>query len=147
MNALAIIRDLEARDIRLELGDGCRLVVDAPKGALDPEEIEQLRSAKSAILALLGNSVRTNLVDRDPIPDPRISPQVAAEIRRIETVAYRLGWRRERLWNRDFWPHTRTDPRGLASVLSPGDRIIEVNEQCIQLVSHHRKLRFFRCDG
>ncbi len=148
MNALSIVRELEARGVRLELGDSGRLVVDAPKGALDPEEIERLRSAKSAILALLGKPARSNLVDyRDPIPEPRIPPEVADEIRRVEIEAYRLGWSRERLWNREFWPHTRAHPRGLPSVLSPGDRIIEVNEQLILFVRHHHKLRFFRSDS
>jgi hypothetical protein len=148
MNAVSIVHELEARGIRLELGDGGRLVVDAPKGALDSEEIERLRDEKPAIIAVLrGMCAIPDRAAPEPLYDQRIPREIATEIRRIEADAYRLGWTRERLWNRDFWPHTRSNPRGLASVLSPGDRIVEVTEQFINLKSQRNSLRFFRWDG
>ena len=148
MNALSILHKFQARGIRFEVGDAGRLVVDAPKRALDPEEIEQLRFAKSAIIeTLLIESATPNFSDRYPIADPRIPPEVAAEIRRIEADAYCFGWTRERLWNREFWPHTRTHPRGLASVLNPGDLVIELNEEFARLKCQSDVLRFFRLDS
>jgi hypothetical protein len=143
MNALSIVQEFQARGIRFELGDSGRLVVDAPKGALDRDEIERLRDAKPAIIAvLLVKSATPDQSAHDPLANQRVAPEVAAEIRCIEAEAYRLGWTVERLWNRDFWPHAKAHPRGLASVLGPGDRIVEVNAEFIRLVCQRSALRF-----
>lgn len=127
MNAIAIVRELEARGVRFEAGDSGRLIVDAPKGAIDPEDLERLRSAKSEIFSTLPPRSSTPILDAcDLSPDPDIPPEVAAEIRRIEADAYRLGWLRDRPWNRHFWPNTCRHPRGLASIIDPGDYLADV---------------------
>jgi tubulysin polyketide synthase-like protein len=150
MNTLLVVREYEARGVRFELGEGGRLVVDAPKGALAPEQIEQLRAMKTAIMAALaGPPAASNLADQaepqpdlhsgneanetghrthagERTPDLPIQREVVVEIRLIEARALALGWNSERLWNRSFWPHTRAHPRGLSSVLDSGDRLIEI---------------------
>jgi hypothetical protein len=59
-------------------------------------------------------------------PSAQVAPAVAAEIHRIEAQALALGWTLGRLWNFAFWPHRGDEPRGLASVMNDGDRIVEV---------------------
>ncbi len=51
-SAQQLIADLENRGIRL-LADGGRLILDAPKGALTPQEVERIRAHKAGIMALL----------------------------------------------------------------------------------------------
>jgi hypothetical protein len=74
---------------------------------------------------------------------PSIDPAVEAEIARIWPEAQRLGWPRERIWNPDYWPHTVERPRGLASVLEPGNTIIEVGDCHITILSQRRYLQPF----
>jgi hypothetical protein len=176
LKARSILRIFEAvtaapEDLLARLSErGFKLSVHAeklrvvPASHLTEEDRTAIRHNRDHLLRLieLGSPVRAPLKQKSQTEDhestsatkdrfegvnPRVAAEVAAEIRRIEADAYRLGWSRERLWNADFWPHTRTDPRGLASVLSPGDRITEVNEQFILFVRHHHKLRFFRSDS
>ncbi len=47
-----LIADLQTRGIRL-LADGGRLILDAPKGALEPQELERIRANKPGLLAHL----------------------------------------------------------------------------------------------
>jgi hypothetical protein len=155
MNILLVVREYEARGVRFELREDGKIVVDAPKGALAPEQIEQLRAMKTAITAVFaGSPAASNLFDRaEPrpywhsgheesetsgrtpaggwTPDLRIQPEVVAEIRLIEARALALGWHPERLWNRSFWPHTPEHPRGLSSVLDSGDRVIRITSDYI----------------
>ncbi len=52
MKAEALVRDMSRRGVRLSRS-GTDLVVDAPRGALAPEEIEELRNRKPELLAVL----------------------------------------------------------------------------------------------
>jgi hypothetical protein len=69
------------------------------------------------------------LVAKDPgepntpwCDDPKIHVDVREEIERWEPQLRAMGWSEERIW-RPFWPHSAEHPRGLASILGPGDRI------------------------
>lgn len=155
----SLLHEIESRGIRLRVIGG-RLAVK-PASALTSELREILSDHRDEVLARLavslspsqsaiqavahryGSTVRGDA----PATDPRIPPVVAAQIRQIEAQAYRLGWSRERLWNGDFWPHSRARPRGLASVLNSGDQIIEVNAEFMRLVCGRNTLRFFRWDS
>ncbi|MBP1473180.1 amino acid adenylation domain-containing protein [Frateuria sp. MAH-13] len=64
MSTLALIAGLRARQVKLHLENG-RLKVSAPKGALTPELVEQIRSERDAITALLMEARGGN---RPPIP-------------------------------------------------------------------------------
>jgi hypothetical protein len=146
MNAISIVEEYEARDVRFELSADGQVIVDAPKGSLASADLERLRSARSAIIEALSLKSATP----GGLSVPRIAavpPEVIAEITRIESEAHRLGWSHERLWNSDFWPHTPARPRGLASILSPGDRIAAVNRDFLQILQQGKPVRFFRCDG
>jgi hypothetical protein len=144
MTATAVLREFEARGVRLELELDGRVFVSAPKGALQPSDLERLRSEKPAITELLRQKSTTTASTGI---DQRIPPEVVAEIRRIEAEASRLGWSHERLWNADFWPHTKARPRGLASILNPGDYVAEVSTDFLLIVQQGKPLRFFRCDS
>ena len=52
---------------------------------------------------------------------PLGDPEIEAELTRIWPLAEALGWSYERIWNVHFWPNTAEHPRGLASILQPGD--------------------------
>ncbi len=82
---------------------------------------------------------------------PLIPQGVRAMIEAIEPEARRLGWPAELLWNSEFWD----SPRGLASILDPDDRIVEVRVDHIviekfetleqtELPGVFRKQRFWR---
>lgn len=166
MNAVAIVKELKARGVRFET-QGERLILDAPKGALTAEEVERLRAHKVELLAVVTPaSIRAEaethtLTDHknDEIrldeakgwtPDAHIPAAVATEIRRIEAEALALGWRAERLWRRTFWPHTHLDPRGLASVIDAGDRLIDVTADSITIEksdNRRTRQRFWRADA
>jgi hypothetical protein len=149
MNAQALLEDFSRRGIRL-IPNPPRLTVE-PASRLTDVDRAAIRAAKSELLRLLvadGAEVigerwlnasrlgreddeREDEVDRvarndgwRPPAEP--PPDVIVEIRRIEAQALALGWSRGRLWNYSFWPHRRDEPRGLASILSEGDKIIEV---------------------
>lgn len=80
----------------------------------------------------------------------KLSPEVTAEISRIESEALAAGWSREELWNYSFWPHTSEHQRGLAAVMEPGDRIVEVTPDWIAIEKSnqgHTRCRFYRAEG
>lgn len=52
MNALSLLRDLEARGVRLEAREGW-LSYEAPAGVLTPALLDELRARKQELLALL----------------------------------------------------------------------------------------------
>ena len=55
MSATAMLEDLRRRGVRLEVV-GDRLLVDAPSGAVAPEELDRLRAVKADLLAALAES-------------------------------------------------------------------------------------------
>jgi hypothetical protein len=138
---------------------GDRSIAVRPGSAAPPELLEAIRRHKAELLKLLAT---VSLQDREEDetdrvaradgwdPPAEIPAAIASEIRRIESQALVLGWHRERLWNHRFWPHRAGKPRGLASVLDPGDRIIEVTADFI-LIEKSNSLRdrwqFWRSDG
>jgi hypothetical protein len=73
-----------------------------------------------------------------------INHEVRVELERIWPDARRLGWCRERIWNPSFWPHSIAEPRGLASILQPGDVITEVSETWITILAQGRHIQRFR---
>jgi tubulysin polyketide synthase-like protein len=158
-----LLHEIEDRGIRLRaVGD--RLAVK-PMSSVTPELREKLIAHRDELLARLALSnpssqlvireapdLRTSIVQPDPLwtPDLRIPSEVVAEIRRIEAEAYRLGWTHERLWNRDFWPHTVLHPRGLSSVIDVGERLINVRSDYItieKLDNRRTRQRFWRVDA
>ncbi|MGO9056098.1 MAG: hypothetical protein ACLQU2_01720 [Candidatus Binataceae bacterium] len=81
-------------------------------------------------------------------PDPHMPPEVQAEIQRIEPAAAALGWRSGRLWSRSYWPNTSRHPRGLASLLDLGDRLVEVAANYIVIEkADGNKQRFWKTDA
>lgn len=124
-------------------------VLDAMRRGREAEAREQTRE----------QDVREDEVDRIAQadgwrPPVAIPPETVAEIARIEPEALRLGWRPERLWRFEFWPHSAEYPRGLASVMTAGDRIAEVTSDCIVIVptgffdgTDGRRLYFWRTDA
>jgi hypothetical protein len=72
-----------------------------------------------------------------------LKPAVVAMIAAIEPAALALGWSHERLWNHELWPHTETNPRGLASCLDAGDRIGEVHADHITIHKRDRAVQTF----
>src|SRR5688500_15285814 len=55
MSAALMLEDLRRRGVRLEVV-GDRLRVDAPSGALSPDELDRLRDVKADLLAALAES-------------------------------------------------------------------------------------------
>jgi hypothetical protein len=45
-----------------------------------------------------------------------------------------IGWPPGRIWNGDFRPHSDGKPRGLASILQPGDRLVSADDQWIYFI-------------
>lgn len=73
-----------------------------------------------------------------------VASRIGAEISRIEALALSLGWRRDRLWSGEFWPSSE-QPRGLPSILEPGDRLVEVESAFMTIEKHDgKRLRFRR---
>lgn len=66
-----------------------------------------------------------------------LDPEVKAEIQRIALEAVSLGWTPDLLWETRFWNITKTgiNRPGLAAVMRPGDKIIEVTEDYIAIKS------------
>ena len=67
LSVAELLAELNARDVRLWL-DGDQLRVDAPKGALTPELLKQLKSAKAEVMALLSAPIP------QPTPQPKVEP-------------------------------------------------------------------------
>jgi hypothetical protein len=68
---------------------------------------------------------------------------VQSELERIWPDAEHLGWSYERIWNPDFWPHSPERPRGLASILQPGDVVADVAEDSITIITHRQQAQRF----
>ncbi len=160
--ALQVLAELRQRGIRVEPATGGKLRL-TPARAADPALLEKVRAFKAELLALvtaapIGTADSPVVISRDEEnaidrlalvdgwqPDPRVPETVRSEIARIEREALRLGWSRERLWVRAFWPD---QPRGLAAVLQEEDEIAEVAAGYITILRARRSLlRFPRCDG
>lgn len=64
-----------------------------------------------------------------------LDPRVKAEIQRIALDALSLGWTTELLWEARFWNIKGESGNfpGLAAVMRPGDKIIEVAEDYIAI--------------
>lgn len=92
-----------------------------------PETAERIEQAKEAD----GSICRPQKPERD------IS-SVQSELERIWPDAKRLDWRYERIWNPNFWPHSSEHPRGLASILQPGDIVADVTEDSIRIIAQGR---------
>ena len=79
----------------------------------------------------------------DVAPDSRnpiIGSSVRAKLEAIEVEARAKGWPAELLWNSNFWDR----PRGLASLLDPGDEIGSVTADYIEILKTKRDLLRFR---
>lgn len=157
MTAETVLLDLSRRGIKLT-PDGDALLVQ-PASRITESDRAAIRAAKSELLKLLaaaslhdraeGEIDRLALADGWQ-PPKQIPPEVASEIRRIEVQALRLGWSSERLWNYRFWPDRGVEPRGLASMMDPGDHVIEVTADFMLIDksdSRRDRLRFWRTDG
>ncbi len=66
-SARRLIADLKTRDVRF-LAEADRLVLDAPKGVLTPQELERIRAAKPALLALFAPRPTADAGDRVEVP-------------------------------------------------------------------------------
>src|SRR6266849_5865671 len=133
MDAYGLLSDFRARGIRL-IPNPPRLTVE-PASRLTDVDRAAIRAAKSELLRLLvadgfhdHEEDEIDRVARDDgwRPPTEIPPAIAAKIKCIEPRALALGWSPGRLWNFAFWPHRHDEPRGLASVINEGDRIVEV---------------------
>lgn len=64
-----------------------------------------------------------------------LDSEIRAEIQRIALEALSLGWQPELLWEPRFWNATleRGNRPGLAALMKPGDKIIEVTEDYIAI--------------
>ncbi|MFZ0680771.1 hypothetical protein [Candidatus Binatus sp.] len=157
MDAYTLLSDFRSRGIKL-VPNGEKLTVE-PASRLTDADRAAIRAAKTELLKLLA---AVGIQDRrqdeiDPIarpdgwsPPPTIPAAIALEIKGIESQALALGWPRERLWSFAFWPHRGGEPRGLASVMDPGDDVIEVTADFMLIEksnSRGERLRFWRTDG
>jgi hypothetical protein len=142
MTAAALLTELHNRGIQVEpCPDGkLRLV---PKSRLTPDLIEAVRQHK----AELRHYFRTREIARW-CELHHIDISVGAAILEIEDQALTLGWSWDRLWNPRFWPHSGEQPRGLASMLQPGDTITDVTQDNVVIFAQGRHLlRFPRTDA
>ena len=83
MDTLALLTELRARQVELRL-DGDKLVVQAPKGAVDAPLAEAIRAQKPALMALL-REAQGQRAQQEPIP-------------RLGRDRARLALPQERLW-------------------------------------------------
>lgn len=159
MDAHTLLSDFRSRGIEL-IPNGEKLAVE-PASRLSDADRAAIRAAKAELLKLL--CAAPSLRDREEdehdrlaradgwLPPSEIPAAVAQEIQRIEAEALRLGWSKARLWNFNFWPHTKNEPRGLASAMNDGDAIVAVSKDYIAIGSRGRNFadyrRFWRCDG
>jgi TubC N-terminal docking domain len=156
MTAESVLLDLSRRGIKL-IPDGDALLVQ-PASRITDSDRAAIRAAKSELLELLAAA---SLHDREEdeveriarvgwSPSAEIPTAIASQIKRIESQAFALGWRSERLWNFQFWPDRGGQPRGLASVMDPGDRVVEITREFVLIEksnSRRDRLRFWRTDG
>jgi|HubBroStandDraft_6_1064221.scaffolds.fasta_scaffold2034463_1 hypothetical protein len=156
--AAELLIECKERGIRVRAaGDRLKL---APARAVDPPLLAKVRAHKAELLALLAAPAVTDseedAIDRVArfdgwLPPSETPAAVAREIRRIEPDALRLGWSKARLWNFNFWPRPKNEPRGLASVMNDDDAIVAVSKDYIAIGSRGRNSedyrRFWRLDG
>src|SRR5215813_6253062 len=141
MNADEIVESAHEIGVILTAESGS--ILARPKDATPPELAEAIRKHKPELLAHFRAREAARWCEAN-----RIDADIAAELLRIEDDALRLGWPYERLWNPRFWPHDAGHPRGLASVLYPGDTIAEAGPAYITIVAQRRHLlRFPKGDG
>jgi hypothetical protein len=137
MTAAEVLVESAARGITLRARRERNLIAVRPAAWVTPELKEAIRHHKRELLELLPEA--------DPAPGAAdIPPEVAAEITRIEPEALALGWNHGRLWNSSFWPHRHDEPRGLTSVMDPGDSIVEVTPDFIEIVKTKRSIVRFQ---
>jgi len=158
MDAHQLLTDFQARGIRLT-PEGDKLAVE-PASRLSDADRAAIRAAKSELLKLLAapavSDSEEDAIDRAArfdgwLPPSEVPQAIVREIQRIEPEALRLGWPKARLWNFNFWPHPRNEPRGLASVMNDDDAIVAVSRDYIAIGSRVRNFedyrRFWRLDG
>jgi hypothetical protein len=158
MNAASLLHEFHRRGVRLWVEAGS--VLARPLSAVTPNLRKIAADHKAELLALLAVPAvpdsEENAIDRVArfdgwLPPSEIPAAVAREIQRIEPDALRLGWSKARLWNFNFWPRPRYEPRGLASVMNDDDAIVAVSKDYIAIGSRGRKSedyrRFWRLDG
>jgi len=130
--AQTLIADFRKRGIRL-MPDGDSLIVE-PASRLSDADRAAIRQYKPLLLVLLtvneteaAPPATTTIATITTIADTKgIDSGVRAELERTWLEAEPLGWSWLRIWNPNYWPHTRAYPRGLVTVLYPGDRVVEV---------------------
>lgn len=140
MDAESLVASFTARGIQL-IPDGNGLIVQ-PAAKLTDFDRQIIRSHGPQMLVYLRAGEVTHWCEQH-----HIDTTIGAAILEIEHKALAAGWTYERLWNPNFWPHSAEHPRGLASVLSPGDAL-EVTREFI--VIHKRDgqdQRFMRLDS
>jgi len=114
-----------------------------PKSRLTPELIETVRQHKADLHGYLRAKEIARFCEQH-----HIDIAVGSQICLIEDEALSLGWTLQRLWNSRFWPHTAKNPRGLASVLQPGDSIGDISRDLIVILAQGRHItRFPRTDA
>jgi hypothetical protein len=139
VNADILLADLRKRGIRIEQRTNGNLYV-TPKSRLTPELIEQIRTYKHKLLAVLTPGPPLAIPDSRR---PLICTAVRAKLEAIEAEARRLGWPAELLWNSGYWGR----PRGLAAILEPGNEIVEVTADAITILKVQRDMQTFRRHG
>jgi hypothetical protein len=86
MNALDdLLAECVALDIRLGVGEGHGLLVDAPRQALTPELIARLTVNKAELLTAIGEKSLQRANDSDPCEEAA-APSTRAWSRQIKTV-------------------------------------------------------------
>jgi hypothetical protein len=145
----ALVAELEAQGLRPLVRDG-KLKLAGPKARLTSDLVERVRDHKVELIDLFApnacdvgdNQPQAELqprVEEASAPfvsrrdDPQIPVQVHEEILRWEPQLRIMGWSQERIWRQTFWPHTAEHPRGLASVLEPGDQIRFVDRDWVHI--------------
>lgn len=74
MTAPALIATLARRGVRLSVGRAHKLRVEAQPGIITPADLEELRRAKGAVLALLGGP---SVPQNEGSADPPVRPDLA----------------------------------------------------------------------
>jgi hypothetical protein len=71
--------------------------------------------------------------DDDLRNDPSLDAGIRDQLQTWEPRLLELGWPARRLWGQ-FWPNLPERPRGLASVLQPGDRLVSADDKWIHFI-------------